>query len=172
MRWGEGPAQNFCPLFTNCLYWVNLGMGWGNLNKIQKNSYFFRATVPKVPCYLHNKDIGKGEKGMHLLKSDNQHCCRQGETCWGGWIEAGDQFAIKVVDDKIEGGVVDSFTKTVPVQLMNTILGANHFKPRSTQLVCHSSTARLSNSPPLPLPPIPTMADLLKSHSYFFESSV
>ena len=24
---GGGPAQNFCPLFTNCIYWVNLGMG-------------------------------------------------------------------------------------------------------------------------------------------------
>ena len=24
---GEGPAQIFCPLFTNCIYWVNLGMG-------------------------------------------------------------------------------------------------------------------------------------------------
>ena len=24
---GEGPAQMFCPLFTNCIYWVNLGMG-------------------------------------------------------------------------------------------------------------------------------------------------
>ena len=24
---GEGPAQIFCPLFTNCTYWVNLGMG-------------------------------------------------------------------------------------------------------------------------------------------------
>ena len=27
MRGGEGPAQIFCPLFTNCIYWVNLGMG-------------------------------------------------------------------------------------------------------------------------------------------------
>ena len=24
---GEGPAQIFCPLFTNCIYWVNLEMG-------------------------------------------------------------------------------------------------------------------------------------------------
>ena len=24
---GEGPAKNFCPLFTNFIYWVNLGMG-------------------------------------------------------------------------------------------------------------------------------------------------
>ena len=24
---GEGPAQTFCPLFTNCIYWVNLGKG-------------------------------------------------------------------------------------------------------------------------------------------------
>ena len=24
---GEGPAQIFCPLFRNCIYWVNLGMG-------------------------------------------------------------------------------------------------------------------------------------------------
>ena len=24
---GEGPAQIFCPLFTNCIYWVNFGMG-------------------------------------------------------------------------------------------------------------------------------------------------
>ena len=24
---GGGPAQFFCPLFTNCIYWVNLGMG-------------------------------------------------------------------------------------------------------------------------------------------------
>ena len=24
---GGGPAQIFCPLFTNCIYWVNLGMG-------------------------------------------------------------------------------------------------------------------------------------------------
>ena len=24
---GEDPAQIFCPLFTNCTYWVNLGMG-------------------------------------------------------------------------------------------------------------------------------------------------
>ena len=24
---GEGPAQIFCPRFTNCIYWVNLGMG-------------------------------------------------------------------------------------------------------------------------------------------------
>ena len=23
---GLGPAQNFCPLFTNCMYWVNFGM--------------------------------------------------------------------------------------------------------------------------------------------------
>ena len=23
---GEGPAQFFSPLFTNCIYWVNLGM--------------------------------------------------------------------------------------------------------------------------------------------------
>ena len=23
----EGPAQIFFPLFTNCIYWVNLGMG-------------------------------------------------------------------------------------------------------------------------------------------------
>ena len=70
---GEGPAQICCPLFTNCIYWVNLGMGregetpaqifWhigvqkkryklsklgggrGNLDKIQKNSYFWE-TVP------------------------------------------------------------------------------------------------------------------------------
>ena len=27
MRGGEGLAQIFCPLFTNCIYWVNLGMG-------------------------------------------------------------------------------------------------------------------------------------------------
>ena len=27
MRGGEGPAQIFCPLFTNCIYWVNLGIG-------------------------------------------------------------------------------------------------------------------------------------------------
>ena len=27
MRGGEGPAQIFCPLFTNCIYWDNLGMG-------------------------------------------------------------------------------------------------------------------------------------------------
>ena len=27
MRGGEGPFQIFCPLFTNCIYWVNLGMG-------------------------------------------------------------------------------------------------------------------------------------------------
>merc|ERR1712155_319108 len=27
MRRGEGRAQIFCPLFTNCIYWVNLGMG-------------------------------------------------------------------------------------------------------------------------------------------------
>ena len=45
---------------------------------------------------------------MRLIKSDNQHCCRQGETCWGGWIEAGDQFPIEVVDDKIKEGVVDN----------------------------------------------------------------
>ena len=24
---GGGPSQIFCPLFTNCIYWVNLGMG-------------------------------------------------------------------------------------------------------------------------------------------------
>ena len=24
---GGAPAQSFCPLFTNCIYWVNLGMG-------------------------------------------------------------------------------------------------------------------------------------------------
>ena len=24
---GEGPAQIFCQLFTNCICWVNLGMG-------------------------------------------------------------------------------------------------------------------------------------------------
>ena len=77
LRGGEGPAQICCPLFTNCIYWVNLGMGreggtpthffwhigvqkkWyklsklggegggrGNLDKIQKNSYFFRETFP------------------------------------------------------------------------------------------------------------------------------
>ena len=67
---GGGPAQIFCPFFTNCIYWVNLGMGkegetpakifwhigvkkkWnklsklggggrGNLDKIQKKSDFF-----------------------------------------------------------------------------------------------------------------------------------
>ena len=63
---GEGPAQILCPLFTNCIYWVNLGMGRegeplpnffgtlafkkavqvvqirdGGVDKIQKNSYFF-----------------------------------------------------------------------------------------------------------------------------------
>ena len=67
---GGGPAQILCPLFTNCMYWVNLGIGreeetpgqifWhigvqkkvvqvvqirergqGNLDKIQKNNYFF-----------------------------------------------------------------------------------------------------------------------------------
>ena len=27
MRGGEGPAQIFCPLFTNCICCVNLGMG-------------------------------------------------------------------------------------------------------------------------------------------------
>ena len=27
LRGGEGPAQIFCPLVTNCIYWVNLGMG-------------------------------------------------------------------------------------------------------------------------------------------------
>ena len=27
LRGEEGPAQIFCPLFTNCMYWVNLGMG-------------------------------------------------------------------------------------------------------------------------------------------------
>ena len=78
MRGGEGPAQIFCPLFTNCIYWVNLGMGregetpvqifWhigvqkkmgqavqirgsggkGDLDKIQKNSYFFWETVPEI----------------------------------------------------------------------------------------------------------------------------
>ena len=26
MRGGKGPAQIFCPLFTNCIYWVNLGV--------------------------------------------------------------------------------------------------------------------------------------------------
>ena len=26
-REGETPAQIFFPLFTNCIYWVNLGMG-------------------------------------------------------------------------------------------------------------------------------------------------
>ena len=71
-----GAAQIFCPLDINCIYWVNLGMGregetpaqifwhigvqkkWyklsklgggggrGNLDKIQKNSYFFRETFP------------------------------------------------------------------------------------------------------------------------------
>ena len=75
MRSGEGPAQIFCLLFTNCTYWVNLGIGregetpaqffWhigvqkkrcklsklggrggrGNLDKIQKNSYFFQTTT-------------------------------------------------------------------------------------------------------------------------------
>ena len=25
MRGGKGPAQIFCPLFTNCIHWVNLG---------------------------------------------------------------------------------------------------------------------------------------------------
>ena len=29
MRGGEGPAQIFRPLFKNCIYWVNLGMGGG-----------------------------------------------------------------------------------------------------------------------------------------------
>ena len=24
---GGPPCPNFCPLFTNCIYWVNLGMG-------------------------------------------------------------------------------------------------------------------------------------------------
>ena len=24
---GGGSCPNFCPLFTNCIYWVNLGMG-------------------------------------------------------------------------------------------------------------------------------------------------
>ena len=76
MRGGEGPAQIFCPLFTNCIYWVNLGMGregetpaqifwhigvqkkWyklsklgggggrGNLDKIQQNSYLFSGNLP------------------------------------------------------------------------------------------------------------------------------
>ena len=27
MRGGEGPAQILCPLITNCIYCVNLGMG-------------------------------------------------------------------------------------------------------------------------------------------------
>ena len=27
-KWGRGgPAQIFCPLFKNCIYWVKLGMG-------------------------------------------------------------------------------------------------------------------------------------------------
>ena len=25
----EGPAQIFCPFFTNCIFWVNLGNGEG-----------------------------------------------------------------------------------------------------------------------------------------------
>ena len=85
---GEGPAQIFCPLFTNCIYWVNLGMGregetpaqifwhigikksgtscpnWrggqGNLDKIQKNSYFFRESVPKLCLvfFIYFRKIG------------------------------------------------------------------------------------------------------------------
>ena len=27
MRGAEGPAQIFCPLFTNCIYWDNLEIG-------------------------------------------------------------------------------------------------------------------------------------------------
>ena len=84
---GKGPAQIFCPLFTNCIYWVNLGMGregetpvqifwhigvqkkWyklsklggggrggkgqGNLDKIQKNSFFFRESVPYPDNAFH-----------------------------------------------------------------------------------------------------------------------
>ena len=80
-RGGEGPAQIFCPLFTNCIYWVNVGMGregetpaqicwhigvpkkwyklskwgnWGNLDKIQKNSYFFREAFPKPVWFCCN----------------------------------------------------------------------------------------------------------------------
>ena len=75
-KWGEGPAQIVCPLFTNCIYWVNLGMGregetpaqifwhigvqkkWYKLSKLggggvnviwtksKRTANFFRETVP------------------------------------------------------------------------------------------------------------------------------
>ena len=74
---GEGrPAQIVCPLFTNCIYWVNLGMGregdtpaqifchitiqkkWYklsklgggavNLDKIEKNSWHYLHGVPYI----------------------------------------------------------------------------------------------------------------------------
>ena len=35
LRGGGGPCPNFCPLFTNCIYWVNLGMG-GRGRPLQK----------------------------------------------------------------------------------------------------------------------------------------
>ena len=81
MRGEGGPCPNFCPLFTHCIYWVNLRMGtegetpaqifwyigaqkkwyklstlgggWGNLDKIQKNSYFFRKAFPYRQMLYH-----------------------------------------------------------------------------------------------------------------------
>jgi len=42
---GEGPAQIFCPIFTNCIFWVNLGMGREGETPAQ---IFWHIGVPKM----------------------------------------------------------------------------------------------------------------------------
>ena len=88
----------FCSLFTNCIYWVNLGLGRegetptkffgtlafkkeavqvvqirgraggrGNLDKIQKNSYFFSWNLPIVDFVRPRLVIGNDSLPTHVI---------------------------------------------------------------------------------------------------------
>ena len=58
MRGGEGPAQILCPLITNCIYCVNLGMGKEGETPAQ---YFAHIAVQKK-WYKLSKLEGGGVK--------------------------------------------------------------------------------------------------------------
>ena len=56
---GYGPAQIFCPLFTNCIYWVNLGMGREGETPAQ---FFCHIGVKKKRYKLSKLGRGGGVK--------------------------------------------------------------------------------------------------------------
>ena len=50
-----GPAQIFCPLFTNCIYWVDLGMG-------REPEFFGTLALKKVVQVVQIRGRGGGSR--------------------------------------------------------------------------------------------------------------